>query len=75
MMPSRPFPMHSMSLELGSATLSSKTGKVVTLKDIANVQTTVKGGQSRNDLMTVVKNFKRNQVRFVATTLPPLLFL
>ena len=38
--------------------VANKTGQIVTLKDIANVQTAVKGCASRNDLQIVVEMLK-----------------
>ena len=39
--------------------VSNKTGKIVTLKDIANVQTAVRGNKSRNDLKSVVEMLQK----------------
>lgn len=39
--------------------VSNKTGQVVTLKDIANVQTAVRGCKSRNDLKAVVEMLQK----------------
>lgn len=39
--------------------VSNKTGQVVTLKDIANVQTAVRGSKSRNDLRVVVEMLQK----------------
>ena len=39
--------------------VSNKTGKNVTLKDIANVQTAVRGSKSRNDLKSVIEMLQK----------------
>ena len=48
-----------------------KSCYIVTLKDIANVQTAVRGGQSRNDLMTVVKKFQEEPGKICGNNSPP----
>lgn len=52
--------------------VSNKTGQVVTLKDIANVQTAVRGSKSRNDLRVVVEMLQKEPGNYLLSHMHPL---